>query len=159
MIILKLIKYTNSPGCFEANWVERKLEGKEVLETPLRCVAYSGDQIDLFRADVATHGGEIDEAFLADIEAEWVPPVRDDEMHASVPRSITMRQARIYLHRQGKLAEVEAMLDSLEEPIRTEARIEWEYSNEIQLNNPLVQMLSTMLGVPLEQWLIEASKL
>ena len=74
MVILKLIKYTNSPGCFEANWVERKVEGEEVLETPLRCIAYSGDQINLFRADVATHGGEIDEAFLADIEAEWVPP-------------------------------------------------------------------------------------
>lgn len=78
MAILKLIKYTNSPGCFEANWVERKVEGEDVLETPLRCIAYSGDQIDLFRADVATHGGEIDESFLDDISAEWVPPVPTD---------------------------------------------------------------------------------
>lgn len=64
---LTLTKYTNVPGTFEALWLND--EGQQVA-----CVAYSGDQIDLFRADVAKYGGEVDETLIAEIVAEWVPP-------------------------------------------------------------------------------------
>ena len=64
---LKVIKYTNVPGTFEALWLDD--EGKQVA-----CVAYSGDQVDLFRADVAKFGGDVDESLIAEIAAEWVPP-------------------------------------------------------------------------------------
>lgn len=85
-MILKLTKYTNTPGTFEAEWFNREnipavgIEGEEgyqpesTKDTTLRVIAYSGDQIDLFRADVARYGGEIDEALLAEVQAEWVPP-------------------------------------------------------------------------------------
>ena len=64
---LKVIKYTSVPGTFEALWLDD--EGKQVA-----CVAYSGDQVDLFRADVAKFGGDVDESLIAEIAAEWVPP-------------------------------------------------------------------------------------
>jgi len=66
-VTLKVIKYTNVPGTFEALWLDD--EGKQVA-----CVAYSGDQVDLFRADVAKFGGDVDESLIAEIAAEWVPP-------------------------------------------------------------------------------------
>ena len=65
-MILKLTKYTNTLGTFEAEWF---VDGNSV-----RVIAYSGDQVALFRADVDQYGGEIDEALLAEIETEWVPP-------------------------------------------------------------------------------------
>lgn len=64
---LKVIKYTNVPGTFEALWLDD--EGKQVA-----CVAYSGDQVDIFRSDVAKFGGDVDESLIAEIAAEWVPP-------------------------------------------------------------------------------------
>ena len=64
---LTVTKYTNVPGTFEALWLDD--EGKQIA-----CVAYSGDQVDLFRADVAKFGGDVDESLIAEIAAEWVPP-------------------------------------------------------------------------------------
>lgn len=64
---LKVIKYTNVPGTFEALWLDD--EGKQIA-----CVAYSGDQADLFRTDVVKFGGDVDESLIAEITAEWVPP-------------------------------------------------------------------------------------
>ena len=64
---LTITKYTNVPGTFEALWLDD--EGKQIA-----CVAYSGDQVDLFRADVAKFGGDVDESLIAEITAEWVPP-------------------------------------------------------------------------------------
>lgn len=85
-MMLKLTKYTNVLGTFEAEWFTREVipaigtEGEEgyhpetTKDTTVRVIAYSGDQVALFRADVAEYGGEIDEALLAEIQAEWVPP-------------------------------------------------------------------------------------
>jgi hypothetical protein len=66
---------------------------------------------------------------------------------SSVPQSVTMRQARLALLGAGKLAAVEAAIDSLAEPIKTAARIEWEYSNEVQRANGVVSQLAPALGM------------
>lgn len=87
MITLKTIKYTNACA-LEATWYDVEttpafgVEGEEgyqaeqVKETPLRSTAYSGDQMQLFRNDVAQYGGDISEweDLIAEVEAEWVPP-------------------------------------------------------------------------------------
>lgn len=104
-MILKLTKYTNTPGTFEAEWFNREVtpavgtEGEEgyqpesTNDTTLRVIAYSGDQIDLFRADVAQYGGEIDEALLADVQAAWVesyvPPAPEPLTVADFDRALT----------------------------------------------------------------------
>ena len=155
-MILKLTKYTNTPGTFEAEWVNREvipavgIEGEEgyqpesTKDTTLRVIAYSGDQIDLFRADVAQYGGEVDEALLAEVEAEWVPPPPPPVV---IPQSVTMRQARIALLRAGLLSDVDTAINALPSPQKEAVRIEWEYSQEVQRHNGFVSQLAQALGL------------
>ena len=64
-----------------------------------------------------------------------------------VPDVITMAQARKALALAGKLAEANAAIDSLPEPQRTLARIDWEYSAEVHRNHLLVLSLGPALGL------------
>lgn len=153
---LKLTKYTNTPGTFEAEWSQRvTLPQQEVAEgvadlalrtqdVVVRVIAYSGDQIDLFRADVAQYGGEIDEALLAEVQAEWVPPPPPPVV---IPQSVTMRQARLALLNAGLLGDVDAAINALPSPQKEAARIEWEYSQEVQRHNGFVSQLAPALGL------------
>ena len=64
-----------------------------------------------------------------------------------VPEAVTMRQARRALLAAGLLAAVEAAIDALAEPERSAARIEWEYSSEVQRHNGFVAQLAPALGL------------
>jgi hypothetical protein len=64
-----------------------------------------------------------------------------------VPSRITMRQARRALHQQGLLDDVSNAIEALPDPPKTDAKIEWEYSNEVQRYNGLVSSLAPMLGL------------
>ena len=86
MILKQVIKYDNAVA-IEATWVEQEItptvgnEGEEgyqpeqVKETVIKSTAYAGNQMDLFRADVAQYGGDISlyEDLIAQIEADFVP--------------------------------------------------------------------------------------
>ena len=61
--------------------------------------------------------------------------------------AVTMRQARLALLEIGKLQDVETAIDSMPEPTKTIARIEWEYSQEVHRNKELVQALAPALGL------------
>lgn len=82
------------------------------------------------------------------IEGVWMqqwsivelPPV-------SPPNSVTMRQARLALLAVGKLQAVEDAIESLEEPYKTAAKIEWEYSQEVRRDKEFVQMLAPIIGL------------
>lgn len=65
----------------------------------------------------------------------------------TVPPSVTMRQARLALRAAGKLAAVEAAIAALPEPDKTDATIEWEYSNEVLRHNGFVSRLGPLLGM------------
>jgi hypothetical protein len=56
-----------------------------------------------------------------------------------------MRQARLALLQQGLLASIQPAIDSLDEPSRSAASIEWEYSQAVERNRPFVQLLSQAL--------------
>lgn len=80
----------------------------------------------------------------------------------SVPQSVTMRQARLALHAHGLLAIVQSAIDSLPEPQRSEAQIEWDYSNGLERQNPFVATIGTALGLDdaaLDALFVEASRL
>lgn len=64
-----------------------------------------------------------------------------------IPQSVTMRQARLALHANGLLASVQPAITSLPEPQRTQAQIEWDYSNGLERNNPFVATLGAALGL------------
>lgn len=71
---------------------------------------------------------------------EDIPP-------ATVPQSITMRQARLALLSAGLLAQVDAAIDGLDEPDRTTARIEWEYALEIRRDHTLIAGLAAIMNL------------
>lgn len=64
-----------------------------------------------------------------------------------VPASVTMRQARLALLGAGLLDDVDAAINSLPIPQKEAARIEWEYSQEVQRHNGFVSVLAPMLGL------------
>jgi len=65
----------------------------------------------------------------------------------NVPERVTMRQARLALLGAGLLSSVNAAIDSLPEPAKSAALIEWEYSSEVWRNRPFVQQLGGALGL------------
>lgn len=75
-------------------------------------------------------------------------------------KPITARQIRLQLLSIGvSLAAVEASLDSLSEPTRSFAKVEWEYANEFERHNPLMAQVAAQLGLnsdSLDQFWLEA---
>lgn len=64
-----------------------------------------------------------------------------------IPQSVTMRQARLALHASGLLASVQPAINALPEPQRTQAQIEWDYSNGLERGNAFVATLGAALGL------------
>lgn len=64
-----------------------------------------------------------------------------------IPQSVTMRQARLALHASGLLAGVQPAITALPEPQRTQAQIEWDYSNGLERGNAFVATLGAALGL------------
>ena len=64
-----------------------------------------------------------------------------------VPPSVTMRQARLALLGAGLLANVDAAINALPSPQKEAARIEWEYSKEVQRHSGFVSVLAPLLGL------------
>jgi hypothetical protein len=99
---------------------------------------------------------------------EWFDPeqhlgvarVEDGELviPGNVPKSVTMRQARLALLEAGLLETVNAALANAPEA----AQIEWEYAMTIEKDNPLIVGLVETLGLSdeqLDQLFINASQL
>ena len=93
------------------------------------------------------------------VDGEWVAagPIVN-----LVPQEVTMRQARLALLDAELLGNVQAAINSLPEPAKTKAQIEWDYSNALQRSNPFVATLGGALGLDseaLDNLFIAASKL
>ena len=89
---------------------------------------------------------ELVEMTAEEVDAHLNPPLAPP----SVPRSITMRQARLCLHKHGMLAGVQPAIDALPEPDRTAAQIEWEYSSVVERQG-FVLTIAQALGISDEQ--------
>ncbi len=63
---------------------------------------------------------------------------------------VTMRQARLALLSIGLLDQVEPAIDAMDEPARTIAKIEWDYSSEVHRGKPFVNSLGEILGLDSE---------
>jgi len=64
-----------------------------------------------------------------------------------IPQVVTMRQARLALLQQGLLASIQPAIDSLDEPHRSAASIEWEYSQTVERTRPFVLLLAQALNL------------
>jgi hypothetical protein len=65
----------------------------------------------------------------------------------TIPRAVTMRQARLALLQAGKLVDVNAAIASMAGAAGEAARIEWEYSQEVHRDRALVKSLAPVLGM------------
>lgn len=68
-------------------------------------------------------------------------------MRPPVPAAVTMRQARLALLGAGLLDDIDAAINGLPSQQKEAARIEWEYSQEVQRHNGFVSVLAPMLGL------------
>lgn len=72
------------------------------------------------------------------------------------------RRRRFVMYENNLLANVQPAINSLPEPDKTKAQIEWEYSNALQRGNPFVDVLGAALGLSsqdLDDLFIQASAL
>lgn len=93
--------------------------------------------------------------------ANLIPPP-EPEVPIVIPATVTMRQARLALLSVGLLDDVDMAINSLPSPQKEAARIEWEYSQEVQRHNGFVSVLAPTLGLTeesLDNLFIEAAKL
>jgi hypothetical protein len=78
------------------------------------------------------------------------------------PDRVTMRQARLALAVNALLQDVEGALAAMTEPDKTNATIEWEYSQYVDRGKQLVSLLGAALGLTdtqLDDLFIQASAL
>lgn len=118
-------------------------------------------------AGTATDAYEGPDAFITapdDFDAnrmgEYV--ITDGVLSIAVPQQVTMRQARLALLGAGLLAGVDAAIDSLSEPDKSAAKIEWEYAAVVQRSSGLVPAMGTALGMTeaqLDALLVGAARL
>lgn len=78
---------------------------------------------------------------------DWQEPPIDTPPPPVVPAAVTMRQARLALFQAGKLSLVNTAVASMQGAQGEAARIEWEFSNEVQRAQPLVAALAPVLGM------------
>lgn len=119
------------------------IEGGAVANTIAIEALTSPPGVTLIDADL--HGGSI--GWLWDGESLTPPPPEP----VPAPAAVTMRQARLALLAAGLLDDVEAAIASLPSPQKEAAKIEWEYSQEVQRHNGFVSVLAPMLGMTAEQ--------
>lgn len=80
-------------------------------------------------------------------EQEWAEKLAAYTPVVHVPTEVTPRQIKQALILSGiSMTDVETALDSLSEPTKSLAKIEWEYSLAFQRNRPLVAQVGQMLG-------------
>ena len=67
------------------------------------------------------------------------------------PAEVTMRQARLALNSAGLLSTITAAINAMPSPAKEAAQIEWEYSNTLRRDHPLVTALGPALSLTGEQ--------
>jgi len=66
---------------------------------------------------------------------------------ASIPQSVTMRQARLALLGAGLLSSVDAAIAAMPEPDKTAAQITWEFAATVDRGFGMVPQLAAALGM------------
>jgi hypothetical protein len=71
----------------------------------------------------------------------------------SVPTSVSARQIRLWLLRQGiSLAAVDAAIDAIPDQLqRDSVRVEWDYSGYVERTHPMLIPLAAALGLTEQQ--------
>jgi adenosyl cobinamide kinase/adenosyl cobinamide phosphate guanylyltransferase len=87
---------------------------------------------------------------------DWVVQAKTEEemwydYMRTVPKQVTMRQARLALLQDGLLTQVNDLIAAMEGTEGEAARIEWEYAQEVRRDSELVIALASMLELTEQQ--------
>lgn len=119
--------------------------------------AFTGVLYDGINDDIKTHHDQYGEVLvkvrgLVNTGTEEEPVWEETQEDTSYsPMRVTMRQARLQLHKDGMLTDAEQAINDLPEPDRTEALIEWEYATSVERHSPLVASLGQALSLDDDQ--------
>lgn len=75
------------------------------------------------------------------------PEELETRRKSQVPKSVSMRQARLALHAAGILPQVNAAIDAMPEPQKTAAKITWDFAQTVDRDFGMVPELATALGL------------
>lgn len=111
-------------------------------------VVFDGSSVEVpftaSNSDLEAHGRDLFARAMAGefgAVSQFVPPP------PPIPEVVTMRQARLALLQSGLLAQVNTAIANMSGIDGDAARIEWEFSNTVERNQPLVQSLIGALGL------------
>lgn len=94
---------------------------------------------------LAVDGVEIGDLFDGEVFSK-------PELIATVPQSVTPRQAKLALLGVGLLDSVDEALSAIPDPTtKRAAQIEWEYATEFRRNAPLIATMGAALNLTDEQ--------
>lgn len=85
---------------------------------------------------------------------ELVPLTLEEKTLIRVDKfsEISMRQARLILLQEGLLAQVETAINNIQdETQKAAAKIEWEYSQTVKIDSPLLKIIAAVIGLTQEQ--------
>jgi hypothetical protein len=71
----------------------------------------------------------------------------EEAVRATVPEVVSMRQARLALHKMNLLSKVDTAIAKLPAAKAAEAQIEWEYSTTVQRHNVLAQTIGGLMDL------------
>ena len=111
--------------------------------------------------DIEPHGIEIYNRCVAGDFGPIAPYVEPEEV-IIVPSEVSMRQARLALTLGGFIGTVNAAIESMVEPDKSLALIEWEYASSVERESQFVQSMQLALGLTdteLDDLFISASQL
>ena len=99
---------------------------------------------------------------VRDESGELVGINQSADLTPPVPESISARQIRLWLIRQGiQLAQVDAAIDAIPDQLqRDSVRVEWDYAPHVDRSHPMLVPLAQTLGLTeqqVDQAFIEAS--
>jgi len=129
-------------GCYDAGL---KLYHRKKDEAVDGSASFSGLTLEVnLDASTPEKISIIEEQITLFDDGQPTPPV--------VPQVVTPRQIRLAMLGAGiSLAAIDALIDALPEPDKSDARISWEYSVEIDRSDPLVVNFGAALGLTAAQ--------
>ncbi len=175
MILKQVIRYTNAPA-LEATWVrydqlhdvdvpaspalydkdgneiqaavEAHTRPGEVIETVLKCQAYSNAQMDMLRADLGADAAQYED-MIAEVASTYVPP---EPQPIPVPQQITRAQGKAVLIMLGRWQAVLDYVASIQDPTqRALADVALNDTLTWERSSPFLNAVANGLGMTDEQ--------
>lgn len=90
---------------------------------------------------------------VRDESGEVIGINQSDHLTPPVPESISARQIRLWLIRNGiSLAQVDAAIDAIPDQLqRDSVRVEWDYAPYVERSHPMLVPLAAALGLTEQQ--------